>query len=124
MENSVFSGADPAQVKEGWEKLVMSKIYDRVFGAPGTDESKSNAQLTRKMDSYRWIEERHLDLPFQFQLSLEVAQAELLRVNGFRSPRDKLVIMQNVLQLIVGKQCVLSKFRYHQEMRRRRQCVQ
>jgi hypothetical protein len=92
---------DAENVKEGWEKLVMTKVFDAVFGAPGTEEPRSNQVLQKKMETYSWIEERHLDLAINYSLSLEVAQAELLRINGFRSPRDKLVILQNVMQLIV-----------------------
>lgn len=79
----------------------MSKVFESVFGAPTTDEKNSNFVLTKKIETFGWIEERHLDLNINFSLSLEVAQAELLRINGFRSPRDKLIILQNVLQLIV-----------------------
>ncbi|KAH6563596.1 hypothetical protein BASA50_001633 [Batrachochytrium salamandrivorans] len=93
--------ADVENIREGWEKLVMSKVYDRVFSAPGTDEQRSNAILERKFESFSFIEERHLDIGCSFNLSLEVAQAELLRINGYKSPRDKLVILQNVLQLVV-----------------------
>jgi hypothetical protein len=91
---------DKELVREGWEKLVMAKLYDVVFAAPGTDETASNFVLVKKIETYAWIEERHLDLGISFSLGLEVAQAELLRINGFRSPRDKLVILQNVLQLL------------------------
>ncbi|KAJ3117460.1 hypothetical protein HDU96_006697 [Phlyctochytrium bullatum] len=78
----------------------MIKIYDHVFGAPGTDESKMTQYLTRKIEQFSWVQERHLDLPFQLGASLEVAQAELLRVNGFRCPKDKLTILQNVIKII------------------------
>ncbi|KAJ3333533.1 hypothetical protein HDU91_002908, partial [Kappamyces sp. JEL0680] len=87
---------DEENVSEGWEK-----VFECVFGAPSTDESRSNYVLEKKIQTYGWIEERHLDLALNFNLSLEVAQAELLRINGFRSPRDKLIILQNVLQIIV-----------------------
>lgn len=79
----------------------MSKLFDLTFGAPQTDEKRSNFVLSKKVETYSWIEERHLELNISFNLSLEIAQAELLRINGFRSPRDKLIVLQNVLQLIV-----------------------
>ncbi|EGF79479.1 hypothetical protein BATDEDRAFT_89555 [Batrachochytrium dendrobatidis JAM81] len=92
---------DVENIQEGWEKLVMSKVYDRVFCAANTDEHKSNMILEKKFETFGFIEERHLDIGCSFNLSLEVAQAELLRINGYKSPRDKLVILQNVLQLVV-----------------------
>jgi hypothetical protein len=79
----------------------MTKVFDFVFGAPNTEEPRSNQILKNKVETYQWIEERHLDLSINFSLSLEVVQAELLRINGFRSPRDKLVILENVIRLIV-----------------------
>ncbi|KAJ3322240.1 hypothetical protein HDV06_003300 [Boothiomyces sp. JEL0866] len=92
---------DEENVKEGWEKLVMAKVFDLVFGAPTTDEHRSNALLAKQIKTYAWLEERHLDLKINFSLSLEVAQAELLRINGYKAPRDKLIILHNVMQIIV-----------------------
>lgn len=92
---------DAESIQEGWEKLVMSKLFEIVFKAPNTDESRSDYVLQKKIETYAWIEERHLDLNFSFGLTLEMAQAELLRMNGFRSPKDKLIIFHNVLQLLV-----------------------
>ena len=83
-------------------QLVMSKVFDRVFTPPSTDEAKSNSILQKKIESHYWVEERHLDIPCQFNLSLEYAQAELHRINGFKAPRDKLIVMQNTLNLVVG----------------------
>lgn len=92
---------DEENVKEGWEKLVMAKCFDVVFGGVNNEESRTNETLSKKITAYSWIEERHLDISLNFSLGLEIIQAELLRINGFRSPRDKLVILQNVIQLIV-----------------------
>jgi len=92
---------DKELVREGWEKLVMSKLFDGVFATSGSDETQSNFVLQKKIETYGWIEERHLDLNINYSLSLEVAQAELLGINGFRSPRDKLEILQKVLQILV-----------------------
>ena len=85
----------------GWEKLVMTKVFDLVFHGPNNEEKRTSMILTDKISTYKWIEERHLDLDINFSLSLEVVQAELLRINGFRSPRDKLITLQNVMRLIV-----------------------
>ncbi|TPX44568.1 hypothetical protein SeMB42_g03551 [Synchytrium endobioticum] len=88
-------------IREGWEKLVMTKIYDQVFCPPNSEESKMAAYLAKQIHAFSWIQERHLDLPFTLESALEVAQAEILKVNGFKSPRDKLVIIQNTVQLAV-----------------------
>ncbi|KAJ3083439.1 hypothetical protein HK102_001067, partial [Quaeritorhiza haematococci] len=87
-------------IREGWEKLLMIKIHDVVFGAPGTNEYLMCAHLQRKVEMYGWIEERHLDLPFTITSSLHVAQEELTKIANFRSPRDKLTILQNTIQIV------------------------
>ncbi|KAJ3022427.1 hypothetical protein HKX48_006244 [Thoreauomyces humboldtii] len=105
LQNEVFalssSDEELENIREGWEKLVMMNIYERVFGAPETDDLKMGGHLQRKIESFQWVQETHLDLPFSFHHTLEVAQAELLRVNGFRAPRDKLIILQNTAQIVV-----------------------
>ncbi|KAI8807927.1 hypothetical protein BJ742DRAFT_810042 [Cladochytrium replicatum] len=93
--------ADLEQILEGWEKLLLTKIYDIVFAGVGPDEVKMNVHLQLKIDAYSWIQESHLDLPFTLEKSLEVGQNELKRINSFRAPRDKLTILQNTLQLVV-----------------------
>ncbi|TPX54761.1 hypothetical protein PhCBS80983_g05776 [Powellomyces hirtus] len=105
LQNEVFASStsddELENIREGWEKLVMMNIYERVFGAAETDDIKMGAHLQRKIESFQWVQEHHLDLPFSFHHTLEVAQAELLRVNGFRAPRDKLIILQNTSQIVV-----------------------
>ncbi|KAI9206171.1 uncharacterized protein BJ171DRAFT_499015 [Polychytrium aggregatum] len=104
LEHPLFADLT-AEQKEGlvevWEKLVMTKLHDVVFEPHGSEEAKMNTQLQTKISSFAWIQERHLDLDIRFNSSLEVAQGELLRISGFRAPRDKLVILQNTIQLVV-----------------------
>ena len=79
----------------------MTKVFDSVFHGPKNEDKHTSQLLADKINTYYWIEERHLDLDINFSLSLEVVQAELLRINGFRAPRDKLVTLQNVMKLVV-----------------------
>ncbi|KAJ3188776.1 hypothetical protein HDU85_004490 [Gaertneriomyces sp. JEL0708] len=105
LQNSLFAevsdDAELDNIREGWEKLIMMNIFDQVFGGPGTDDVKMSTHLAKKVEGFQWVQEHHLDLPFSFHHTLEVAQAELLRVNGFRAPRDKLIILHNTTQLVV-----------------------
>ncbi|KAJ3414502.1 hypothetical protein HDV05_006504 [Chytridiales sp. JEL 0842] len=105
IQNTLFSHVtedeDLENIREGWEKLLMIKLYDATFGGPGTDEHKMTDYLNKKIQTFSWVQERHLDLTFQLGASLELAQAEMLRVNGFRCPKDKLTIFMNVLQIVV-----------------------
>jgi hypothetical protein len=97
----LFPSLDPENIWEGWEKLVMSQIFPKVFMGAG-DEPKANLAVTKKMEQFHWVQESHLDLKINFELNLEIASAELLRINGYKAPRDKLVIMINVIQLVTG----------------------
>ncbi|KAJ3331601.1 hypothetical protein HDU76_002713 [Blyttiomyces sp. JEL0837] len=105
LQNPIFANvqtdAEVEMIREGWEKLLMLKIYESVFGGPGTDERKMTAHLNSKIQAFNWIEERHFDLPFVMEPALGVAKAELLKLNTFRCPKDKLTILKNVIQIIV-----------------------
>ena len=83
-----------------------------VFGAPGTDEKKMTAHLDTKMAAFSWVTERHFDLLFECGDSLRHGQDELLRLVVVRSPKDKILVLQAVLQIAVGKFvcfcCVIS----------------
>ncbi|ORY48929.1 hypothetical protein BCR33DRAFT_781942 [Rhizoclosmatium globosum] len=103
LENPVFADItdddELESIREGWEKLVMMKVYDSVFGAIGTDEPKMQRHLNNKIAIFKWVQERHFDIPYSFEKSLEPAQAELEKVNAFRCPKDKVTILMNVLEL-------------------------
>ncbi|KAJ3297627.1 hypothetical protein HDU79_002801 [Rhizoclosmatium sp. JEL0117] len=105
LENPVFADItdddELESIREGWEKLVMMKVYDSVFGAIGTDEPKMQRHLNNKIAIFKWVQERHFDIPYSFEKSLEPAQAELEKVNAFRCPKDKVTILMNVLELAV-----------------------
>ncbi|KAJ3015918.1 UNVERIFIED_CONTAM: hypothetical protein HDU68_012515 [Siphonaria sp. JEL0065] len=89
-------------IREGWEKLVMMKLHDSVFGNSETKEPQMQRHLDNKITHFNWVVERHFDIPYSFGTDLEAAQAELGKVNGFRCPKDKLTIMMNVLELVVA----------------------
>ncbi|KAI9331823.1 hypothetical protein DFJ73DRAFT_799733 [Zopfochytrium polystomum] len=105
LENPVFANVSSEEelevIREGWEKLVMVKVYEMVFGAPGTDEKKMTNHLNNKMAAFSWVTERHFDLNFELGEGLKHVQEELLKIDSFRCPKDKLTILQNVLQVIV-----------------------
>ncbi|KAJ3397447.1 hypothetical protein HDU92_007836 [Lobulomyces angularis] len=86
-------------ITEGWEKLVLTKLHDLVFGAPMTEEPLMCAHFDQKLTQFSWVQERHLDL--MFETNLEVAEAELVRLSNFRAPKDKLTILNNTMQIVV-----------------------
>ncbi|KAI9339589.1 hypothetical protein BDR26DRAFT_378963 [Obelidium mucronatum] len=106
LENPAFADVvdddELEYIREGWEKLVMMKLHDLVFGIAETKEVQMQKHLNNKIMHFKWVVERHFDIPYSFGNGLETAQAELEKVNGFRCPKDKLTIMMNTLELVVA----------------------
>ena len=89
------------KIREGLEKLTTTKIHDLVFGAPMTDEPMVCAHFELKITEFTWVQERHLDLPFEITSKLSTASTELHKVADYRAPKDKLTILNNTLQIVV-----------------------
>ncbi|KAG5647849.1 hypothetical protein DXG03_007773 [Asterophora parasitica] len=99
---------------EGMEKLVMNRLYEFTFTPqvvhadpprPITaDDLERDRVLTQRIALFGWIEEKHLDIP-QGEGSagfLLFAQQELLKINHYKAPRDKLICVLNCCKVIYG----------------------
>ncbi|KAJ5595349.1 uncharacterized protein N7459_001557 [Penicillium hispanicum] len=61
--------------------------------------------LAQKIRIYSWISEEHLDIPPVSgggRRFLNLAQQELLKINGYRAPRDKVICILNCCKVIFG----------------------
>ncbi|CAK43884.1 uncharacterized protein An01g07920 [Aspergillus niger] len=61
--------------------------------------------LAQKMRIYSWVREEHLDIPpvsSHGRRFLNLAQQELLKINGYRAPRDKVICILNCCKVIFG----------------------
>ncbi|PWY95105.1 hypothetical protein BO94DRAFT_531008 [Aspergillus sclerotioniger CBS 115572] len=61
--------------------------------------------LAQKMRIYSWVKEEHLDIPpvsGHGRRFLNLAQQELLKINGYRAPRDKVICILNCCKVIFG----------------------
>ncbi|BCR95915.1 guanine nucleotide exchange factor VPS9 [Aspergillus luchuensis] len=61
--------------------------------------------LAQKMRIYSWVKEEHLDIPpvsSHGRRFLNLAQQELLKINGYRAPRDKVICILNCCKVIFG----------------------
>lgn len=61
--------------------------------------------LAQKIRIYSWIREEHLDLPPvgpNGERFLRLAQQELLKIKGYRAPRDKVICILNCCKVIFG----------------------
>ncbi|KAI3619702.1 guanine nucleotide exchange factor vps9 [Moniliophthora roreri] len=90
---------------EGMEKLVMNQLYQFTF-TPAiaqsiprrqvtTDDLERDRVLQQRIALFGWIEEKHLDVPEGEGSKgfLMFAEQELLKINHYKAPRDKLICL-------------------------------
>ncbi|KAI9494585.1 hypothetical protein BDB00DRAFT_295429 [Zychaea mexicana] len=90
--------------KEGMEKLVMNRLYHATFSPSTTDDKERDEILSQKISIFRWIREVHLDIPdtTHNESFLTFAETELLKINNYKAPRDKLICILNCCKVIFG----------------------
>ncbi|KAJ7696540.1 hypothetical protein B0H17DRAFT_1007669 [Mycena rosella] len=108
------SDAEFDNALEGMEKLVMNQLYQFTFtpqvvhAVPRrqitADDLERDRVLTQRIALFGWIQESHLDIPVGegSQGFLMFAQQELLKVNHYKAPRDKLICILNCCKVIFG----------------------
>ncbi|KAH6915834.1 guanine nucleotide exchange factor Vps9 [Coprinopsis sp. MPI-PUGE-AT-0042] len=108
------SDAEFDNAMEGMEKLVMNRLYDFTFtpqlakSTPPrpitTDDLEKDKILAQRIALFGWIEEKHLDIPEGEGSKgfLMFAQQELLKINHYKAPRDKLICILNCCKVIFG----------------------
>ncbi|KAI9364561.1 hypothetical protein BD770DRAFT_357460 [Pilaira anomala] len=90
--------------KEGMEKLVMNRLYHVTFCPNTTDDKERDEILHQKISIFRWIRERHLDIPEteHNESFLSFAESEIRKINNYKAPRDKLICILNCCKVIFG----------------------
>ncbi|KAH9930360.1 uncharacterized protein B0H18DRAFT_994598 [Fomitopsis serialis] len=116
-DTDVWKNATDAEfdnAMEGMEKLVMNRLYDFTFTPavvrmtpprPVTvDDLERDRVLSQRIALFKWIEPNHLDVPEGegSEGFLMFAQQELLKVNHYKAPRDKLICILNCCKVIFG----------------------
>ncbi|ORY78579.1 hypothetical protein BCR37DRAFT_350387, partial [Protomyces lactucae-debilis] len=111
---------------EGMEKLVVNRLYAELFppliaariGKSGADrlghgeDLDRDKILTSKIRTYSWIKERHLDIPAPpnqddkrinlHERFIGLAAIEILKLDQYRAPRDKIICILNCCKVIFG----------------------
>ncbi|KAI0057428.1 hypothetical protein BV25DRAFT_1831100 [Artomyces pyxidatus] len=99
---------------EGMEKLVMNRLYEFTFTpqivlavpprAVTTDDLERDRVLSQRIALFGWIEPKHLDVPVGEGTNgfLMFAQQELVKINHYKAPRDKLICILNCCKVIFG----------------------
>ncbi|PIL24759.1 hypothetical protein GSI_12645 [Ganoderma sinense ZZ0214-1] len=116
-ECEVWKGASDVEfdnAMEGMEKLVMNRLYDFTFTPQvirvvpprpvTTDDLERDRVLEQRIALFGWIEAKHLDVPEGegSEGFLMFAQQELLKINHYKAPRDKLICILNCCKVIFG----------------------
>ncbi|KAF7309869.1 hypothetical protein MIND_00359000 [Mycena indigotica] len=116
-ESEIWKNASDAEfdnAMEGMEKLVMNQLYQFTFTPQiaitiprrqiTADDLERDRVLTQRIALFGWIEETHLDIPVGEGSGgfLMFAQQELLKVNHYKAPRDKLICILNCCKVIFG----------------------
>jgi hypothetical protein len=68
------------------------------------DDKEKDEILHHKINIFRWIREEHLDIPVTDDNDsfLTFAESELLKMNNYKAPRDKLICILNCCKVIFG----------------------
>ncbi|KAL4458115.1 hypothetical protein ABPG75_012980 [Micractinium tetrahymenae] len=103
-QHPVWRGSQPEvldQAVEGLEKYVMSKVWRQTFGACDEDRERDE-RYQRLMQALGFV-----DLPTLMgaeaqpdETLLGMAQAELLKMDRYKAPRDKLLCLVNVKTMV------------------------
>ncbi|KAG4302487.1 hypothetical protein PCANB_001297 [Pneumocystis canis] len=101
--------------KEGMEKLIMTRLYDHTFSpaisylvdgdmSGHSDDLEKDRILEEKINIFTWVKEEHMEIPSTSLNGkfLELAGQELLKVNTYHSPRDKIICILNCSKIIFG----------------------
>ncbi|KAF9530377.1 hypothetical protein CPB83DRAFT_788406 [Crepidotus variabilis] len=108
------SDAEFDNAMEGIEKLVMNRLYDFTFTPQlahanpprpiTTDDLERDRVLSQRIALFGWIEEEHLDVPEGEGSKgfMMFAQQELIKINHYKAPRDKLICILNSCKVIFG----------------------
>jgi hypothetical protein len=125
------SDAEFDNAREGMEKLVMNRLYNQTFSpaippseptsprkgrrrqdppGPGRkgqhqEDVERDEILAQKVRIYKWVREEHLDIQAvgdKGRKFLNLAQQELLKIKGYRAPRDKIICILNCCKVIFG----------------------
>ena len=104
---------DFENAKEAMEKLVMNRLYPYTFTpavqkegrwAVQTDDLERDRVLRQRIALFHWLSEEHLDVPVgdHSRGFIEFSIQELLKINHYKAPRDKLICILNACKVIFG----------------------
>jgi Rab5 GDP/GTP exchange factor len=108
--SQTFSPAIPPPPQVGRSRSRGRRKELEKSTAPGRrgqhqEDVERDEILAQKIRIYSWVQEEHLDIPSvgpNGQRFLKLAQQELLKIKGYRAPRDKVICVLNCCKVIFG----------------------
>ncbi|PWN42123.1 hypothetical protein IE81DRAFT_347693 [Ceraceosorus guamensis] len=110
---STLSQHEFENAMEAMEKLIMNRLYSFTFSPAiardgrwkvQTDDLERDRVFRQRVRLFEWIREEHLDVPRgeHSQSFVDFAKHELLKINHYKAPRDKLICVLNSCKVIFG----------------------
>ncbi|XP_015953107.1 vacuolar protein sorting-associated protein 9A [Arachis duranensis] len=104
-DHPLWMGATEEEIDcamEGLEKYIMTKLFSRTFSALPEDARIDNDISEKICLLQTFLKPEHLDIPalLRNEASWLLAEKELRKINGFKSPREKLLCIMNCCKVI------------------------
>ncbi|MCO5555845.1 hypothetical protein L7F22_009390 [Adiantum nelumboides] len=110
---SNVSSTEFENATEAMEKLIMNRLYNYTFSpaikregrwSVQTDDLERDRVLKQRIRLFGWIDETHLDVPVGDHSKgfVDFAIQELLKINHYKAPRDKVICILNCCKVIFG----------------------
>ncbi|KAL4977498.1 hypothetical protein BDW66DRAFT_132449 [Aspergillus desertorum] len=87
------------------KRREMERLHGPWRKGQHQEDVERDEVLAQKMRIYSWVREEHLDIApvsSSGRRFLNLAQQELLKINGYRAPRDKVICILNCCKVIFG----------------------
>lgn len=84
---------------EGLEKYVIGRVHHKICSRDG-EHSLEDEQMHKHIRGLSWVTFKHLGVPPIKPELLALAVEELLRIDDYKAPRDKLVCILNACRVI------------------------
>ncbi|KAG5048911.1 hypothetical protein JHK85_010014 [Glycine max] len=87
---------------QGLEKYIMTKLFSRTFAASAEDAKIDNEISSKICLLQTFLKPEHLDIPpiLQNEALWLLAEKELLKINAFKAPHEKLLSIMNCCRII------------------------
>ncbi|KAL4787220.1 hypothetical protein BJX76DRAFT_319204 [Aspergillus varians] len=87
------------------KRREMERLHGPWRKGQHQEDIERDEVLAQKMRIYSWVQEEHLDIApvnSSGRRFLNLAQQELMKINGYRAPRDKVICILNCCKVIIG----------------------